>query len=148
MVEKIIHPEYSFLPINDAALLRLEKSADINKYVQYACLPPDTSETFEGMTMTVSGWGSVNSDGPYQFATKLMVANITAVSNSYCSAVYKKADYTIRDSNICAQADQFTSDTCKNDSGGKYFKRVCFYYIGYLNTVLVSYSNGKIQFIS
>ena len=142
----MIHPEYSVLRIkyNDAALLRLEKSADINKYVQYACLPPDTSETFEGMTMTVSGWGSVKTGGPNNFPTKLMVANITAISNSYCSAVYKKSNYTIRDSNICAHADQFTSGICKNDSGGKYFKRVCFYYTGYLNTVLVSYSNGKI----
>ena len=120
VVEKIVHPGHNILLIYDAALLRLEKSADINAFVQYACLPPDTKETFEGMTMTISGWGFVNSDGP--FSTKLMVANIKAVSNSYCSAVYKKAHYTIRDSHICAQADQFTSDSCQNDSGGKYFQ--------------------------
>ena len=122
VAQKIPYPGYRLLFTSDLALLRLKKPASVNPNVGYACLPPDPDETFEGVMMTISGWGSQKASRPFQFPETLMAAKVKAISNSECSEVYRKASGIIRDSNICAKADKFASDSCKYDSGGKYIR--------------------------
>jgi len=81
------HPNYnSNSQDNDFALLELVSPAPISSTVGIACLPPDVSQTFVGTTLTISGWGTISSNGPQ--SPDLKVGTVQGLSNTACNSVY------------------------------------------------------------
>ena len=98
----------------DFALLRLSTPAIVSASVGYACLPPDTTQTFAGTIMKISGWGTTSLSGSQ--SPNLLYAYVNGLSNTDCSIAYPGA---ITANMICAYGENFTKDTCQGDSGGK-----------------------------
>ena len=111
----ITHPSYdSNSQDNDFSLLRLAIPAPISAKIGIACLPPNTTQTFAGTIMTISGWGTTSSGGkqsPY-----LLYAHVTGLTNAACANPYGSSDIT---ANMICATDNFVRDTCQGDSGGK-----------------------------
>jgi hypothetical protein len=77
----------------------------------------DVSQTFAGTTLTISGWGTISSNGSQ--SSDLKVATVTGLSNTDCNKVYGG----ITSNMICAGTANFDTDTCQGDSGGEIVKR-------------------------
>lgn len=108
------HPNYnSNSQDNDFSLLELVSPAPISSAVGIACLPPDVSQTFEGTTLTISGWGTTSSSGSQ--STDLKVGTVQGLSNNACNSAYQGG---ITANMICAGTSNFDTDTCQGDSGG------------------------------
>ena len=98
----------------DFSLLRLSTPASVSASVGFACLPPDTTQTFAGTIMKISGWGTTSSGGSQ--SPNLLYAYVNGLSNTACGSAYPGA---ITARMICATGANFTKDTCQGDSGGK-----------------------------
>ncbi|XP_020612540.1 MAM and LDL-receptor class A domain-containing protein 1-like [Orbicella faveolata] len=115
VVKVITHPLYHN-PVqysNDIALLKLEKPATLNRYVNLVCLPHSVPEPTDGTKCWITGWGRLASGG----ATPniLQQAQVPIVNRTRCDKAYPGK---IHDSMICAGLDQGGIDTCQGDSGG------------------------------
>lgn len=97
---------------NDIMLLKLDKKATLNKYVQIIKLPLYTSNLV-GRWCNVAGWG-YNDDGSYP--NTLYEVSITIVSREYCVQYY--SGNTIKDCMICAGYYASGKDSSQGDSGG------------------------------
>jgi len=71
---------------------------------------------FVGTSLTISGWGTIASNGPQ--SADLKVAAVTGLSNTDCNKVYSG----ITSNMICAGTANFDTDTCQGDSGGEPLK--------------------------
>ena len=111
----INHPSYNPSSQDvDFALLRLSSPAVVSAKVGFACLPPDTTQTFAGTILKISGWGTTSSSGSQ--SADLLYAYVNGLTNTACSSAYGGG---ITANMICATGDNFTTDTCQGDSGGK-----------------------------
>ncbi|KAK7095772.1 trypsin-like [Littorina saxatilis] len=98
---------------NDIALIKLSHPVDLTgQFARTACLP-EASETFEGLVCTVTGWGSIHSDG--DTVMHMREVDLPVMSNSLCS--YYIGGGRIHTSNICAGYSQGGKDSCQGDSG-------------------------------
>ncbi|KAK6185666.1 hypothetical protein SNE40_007847 [Patella caerulea] len=98
---------------HDIALMRLGKSVDTSgKYVRTACLPGSTDD-FNNVVCTVSGWGSTKDKGPG--SRYLKHVSVPVIKNSLCS--YYLGD-VVFDHNVCAGINAGGRDACEGDSGG------------------------------
>jgi len=69
----LVHPNYnSETQENDFSLLLLQNPIQFSSKAGAACLPPDTSATFVGTNLTISGWGLESEEGTQ--STKLKAA--------------------------------------------------------------------------
>ena len=67
----------------DFSMIKLETEVDFQAYpnIRPICLPTDPSETYTGVTATVTGWGAKCGG---QLATVLNEVNLTVLSNVAC----------------------------------------------------------------
>jgi hypothetical protein len=118
----LVHPEWnSTNSQNDFAILGLASTlvtspADPNAGI--ACLPPDVTQTFEGASLTVSGWGSTVG-GSFSPSSVLRAANLRVTSNTECaSRVSTPLQGLFGDSVMCALGTDTSSSFCNFDNGG------------------------------
>jgi len=108
----ISHPNYDSPTVdNDFALLILCNPLKFRREVSSVCLPEQEGSVYDKVTTTVTGWGSLSTDG--QQADKLMGVNVNTLGNAKCNDKY---DGLIEDSMICATAPG--KSACQADSGG------------------------------
>ncbi|XP_063602538.1 transmembrane protease serine 9-like [Penaeus indicus] len=118
----IIHPEYSFISnYYDIAVIELRDKVEFNSAVQPYCLPA-APEALEGVTCTVSGWGS----RPNEFASTLLVSlDVEVKSLAECNDLYSAAEDVFQikypqglDATLLCAGGGPGNDVCRGDSGG------------------------------
>ena len=69
---------------DDFSMLKLKNAVDFsaNPHIRPVCLPTDTSETYVGVTATVTGWGTKSSGG--SLSSTLREVEVEVLSNSAC----------------------------------------------------------------
>ena len=108
------HPMYNSTNDDiDFCLLKLSTPAQISSIVGIVCLPPNTAETFVGQQMIASGWGHTKNNGTK--SPDLLYTSLIVISNSDCK---KTTEGIISANMICAIGDNYSTDTCQEDSGG------------------------------
>ena len=82
-----LHPQYNKKGEmeNDFAMLKLKKNVDyaLHPLIRPVCLPTDKSETYAGVTATVSGWGTTESGG--STSSYLQEVSVVVMTNEQCS---------------------------------------------------------------
>jgi len=97
---------------NDIALLHLERPLTYDRTIQPICLPwTMTGETFQGKTITASGWGTTSSGG--SASTVLRKVDLPVLTTEECSRYYRGM---LTPNMFCTYAPG--KDTCQGDSGG------------------------------
>ncbi|XP_073240341.1 trypsin-3-like [Porites lutea] len=112
----IMHPFYH-KPIgmsHDIALLKLDRPAALNKFVNLVCLPGSVPAPVEGKKCWITGWGRNRPIGGSSPVT-LQQASVPIVGRNRCEWAYLGR---IHDSMICAGLDRGGIDSCQGDSGG------------------------------
>lgn len=129
-VERIVeHPHYNTQTINnDFSLLKMSSKVDFadNPHVRPVCLPRSLTQSYEGYSATVSGWGTTSSGG--NMASKLQEVEVKVLSNAQC----KKTGYDsswITPEMLCAGVSGGGKDSCQGDSGGPLVTRVGSSYV-------------------
>jgi len=120
-VERFIrHKEYdSDKKSNDIAILKLNTDIKFGDHVKPACLPTDPDDDFDGMTATVSGWGTTamryaEEEPNGKTSCKLKRTSLTILGKKSLWCLWSsKNDATTR---MCAFKEG--TDTCQGDSGG------------------------------
>nr|DAA64580.1 TPA_exp: chymotrypsin 5 [Locusta migratoria] len=110
-----VHSGYSSVTLtNDVAVIFLGTNVDLTTYIQLVNLPSrsQAGNTFEGQSVTVSGWGLTADNG--NTADALQYTTLSVISNSLCSSYYGSS---IVSSTLCATGSNRQS-TCNGDSGG------------------------------
>lgn len=110
------HQEYPNLS-KDVAVLKLTEKIT-NKNAQVIALADDAffnATVTAGTSMTVSGWGTLQSGG--QSPDKLQEVSIPFVTNEICNEA-SAYNGQIQDTEICAGYAQGGKDSCQGDSGG------------------------------
>jgi len=102
----------------DFSLLKTTSALDFSAYpnIRPACLPQaGSSETYKDWVATVTGWGTLSSDG--STSNKLREVNVKVVSNNACKSSYGSS---ITSRMLCAEAagGNGGKDACQGDSGG------------------------------
>ncbi|GLH16786.1 Collagenase [Gryllus bimaculatus] len=111
---KIVHPSYSSLFLsNDIALLNLQQDVPLSASIQPVLLASG-SNTFEGASARVSGWGKV-SDASTWISPQLKYVDLSIISNNVCAQSF--GSYMVRASTICGLGSSGRS-ACNGDSGG------------------------------
>lgn len=110
------HPKWNSGVINnyDFSILTLSRDVTFRTDVKPVCLP-SPSKNYEGITATVTGWGTLSFGG--EQPSKLNEVNVETMSNSQCtspSTAYGPGDITTQ--MICASSPG--KDACQGDSGG------------------------------
>ena len=74
----VIHPSFSQSLDYDFALVKLERKIQWqeNPHIRPVCLPADASQTYQGKTATVAGWG-IRKGGPRPYLQEVEVGVIT-----------------------------------------------------------------------
>jgi len=119
-VERIMnHPDYNEkAPTdNDFSLLKLSRDIDFSKYehIRPICLPTDTTNTYEGLHATVSGWGRTERGSGSNI---LLETEVKVISNYQCRNNHQWYYSQITDNMICAYDSRGVKDSCQGDSGG------------------------------
>ncbi|CAL8070446.1 unnamed protein product [Orchesella dallaii] len=97
---------------NDMALCHLVKPLTYSRTVQPACLPWNmATETFQGKTVTASGWGTTSSGGSASMVLKNV--DLPVKTTQECQAYYQDS---ITNNMFCTYNPG--KDTCQGDSGG------------------------------
>ncbi|NXX52401.1 KLK14 protein, partial [Scopus umbretta] len=109
----LVHPAYNpYKNDNDFMLLKLDRSVSFSHNVKKIRLP--TRCPMEGMTCTVSGWGTTKSPGA-KLPRNLQCATIQTFGKRKCARAYGNA---ITPNMFCAGVPQGGIDSCQGDSGG------------------------------
>jgi len=100
--------------LNDIAILKLDRDAELDEHVIPACLPSNENELYIGKTAKVSGWGDLdyNGDG----SDVLMETNVTIIAQSDEKCKKPGILWEKPLTQMCAYEDK--TDTCQGDSGG------------------------------
>ncbi|XP_062898091.1 granzyme K-like [Mobula hypostoma] len=118
--DKITHSGFnSRTPENDIMLLKLEKSAVINKYVNVLKLPKDKiTDVKPGTTCTVAGWGRTSLCSENASDT-LQEVKLKVIGRKTCnSADYYNHTPEVTQDMICVGDSKGRGDSCNGDSGG------------------------------
>ena len=112
VAEIINHPNYDSQTLdNDFSILRLSNPVTFTNEVSPACLPADMSNTYAGVTATVTGWGDLSTGGPSPDV--LQEVDVTVTTNAECNNAYGGE---ITKNMVCAGDPG--EDSCNGDSGG------------------------------
>ena len=71
---------------NDFSILTLAEPVTFSGSIRPACLPWDTSKTYAGEKVTVTGWGTLTSGGNQP--TSLQEVDVTVTTNAVCNQAY------------------------------------------------------------
>lgn len=118
-ISKLIkHPNYTFISsYNDIALLKLDRPAVLNKFVQPACLQTQKDTDYNIGVLLVAGWGDTFHNSG-RGSSQLRKAALEIVSEEYCSKVYPKDAGRLKkgiddETQICAGSFDDEGNTCK-----------------------------------
>ena len=97
-------------------MIKLKKSVTCKaKKIEVACIT--TNEPSEGDKCTVTGWGTLKSNGKQP--KKLMKVDVPIISRSQCNENQWYGG-AITDNMICAGYTKGKKDSCQGDSGGPF----------------------------
>ncbi|NXS64353.1 PRS57 protease, partial [Brachypteracias leptosomus] len=115
IVDSIPHPRYSPSSVdNDIRLLRLNRSATLNKYVKRIRLPPPHIDLKPGTICHVVGWGDTSNFG--NPPAVLMETPTTIVKRSLCRTLWRGK---VSANMLCGASRNATlQGVCTGDSGG------------------------------
>ncbi|KAK4872936.1 hypothetical protein RN001_014965 [Aquatica leii] len=109
-----IHEHYSFLLVNDIAVIKVTPPIQFNQYIQPITI--DNSFTAAGVQSVVSGGGLIRPNG--NMSDDLLYIETTVMDNKICKQIMpRKAIFPVLDSNICTTA-RYGKGCCNGDSGG------------------------------
>ncbi|XP_021237116.1 granzyme A-like isoform X2 [Numida meleagris] len=114
------HPQYNrSSKENDIMLLKLDRMANLNKYVQLFPLPDTGEDIKPGTKCSVTGWGRTSSG---KLSKCLREATVEIVDRKVCERKYNKKQkpVNITRNMLCAGGKMRFSkrDACQGDSGG------------------------------
>ncbi|XP_043784377.1 chymotrypsin-2-like [Apis laboriosa] len=118
-VHKIfIHEKYNSLDSwkNDIALLKVKTPFVQSNLISFVPLPSPNDTIKTNDLAIVSGWGKLSQEGPstiYLQRVDILIAN-----QEYCELMYKKVNYNIYETQICAYNPTSEKGSCNGDSGG------------------------------
>ena len=81
----VIHDSFDIYELNyDFSMIKLDREVDFQAYpnIRPICLPTDPSETYTGVTATVTGWGTTSYGG--QLSNVLNEVDLNVLSNEVC----------------------------------------------------------------
>ncbi|XP_053156290.1 mast cell protease 1-like [Hemicordylus capensis] len=108
------HPGYKIVygtPFNDILLLKLEREAELNQYVQLLPLPKTDNFLPKGTRCFVAGWGRI--DARWAPSSKLFETNVTTPSRRTCLQFFPE----LTDEMMCAGNRARLCDVSNGDSG-------------------------------
>ncbi|XP_058019559.1 mast cell protease 2-like [Ahaetulla prasina] len=108
------HPGYSIvagIPFNDILLLKLDREAQLNEYVQMIPIPKSMDDIPKNTRCSVAGWGRI--DATYFPTPKLFETNVTALGRRKCL----QFDPELTDGMLCAGSRSTLCDVSNGDSG-------------------------------
>ncbi|CAB3365331.1 Hypothetical predicted protein [Cloeon dipterum] len=114
---RTLHEGYDETVINnDIAILVLNEDVE-GPGISPVRLPSrsQVSNTFEGVPLTVSGWGRTNDWNPFT-SNELRFVEVTGISNALCAEYY--GIDIINESKLCIDTLGGSEGTCNGDSGG------------------------------
>ncbi|XP_017270803.1 granzyme A-like [Kryptolebias marmoratus] len=114
---RFAHPYYDCRTLkNDLRLLKLEKPAKLNKWVNVLKLKSFVKDPQGGSVCLVAGWGATESQ---TWSDVLLYAKVTVIDRNKCNSPEYYGSVTfIYDSMICAGSDgNNVADTCQGHSG-------------------------------
>ncbi|XP_006889655.1 PREDICTED: granzyme A-like [Elephantulus edwardii] len=116
--EEINYPDYNrYTKDGDLKLLKLNKEAILNKYVEILDLPNNAEDVNPGTQCRVAGWGMYQSN-LRKPSNILKEVNITVLERKICNDEnHYNNNPVIKLNMICAGSLQGGTDTCKGDSG-------------------------------
>ncbi|KFB46644.1 AGAP009844-PA-like protein [Anopheles sinensis] len=130
----IPHPDYdknkNSRP-NDICILQLAEKVSFNSFVRPICLPiePEIQQLpIVDHNFTVTGWGETET----AIRSELQLhVRLPALNNTACNSVYKVANVTLTEKQLCVGGLNGT-DSCRGDSGGPLMREVSdiWYLIG------------------
>ncbi|XP_059814269.1 transmembrane protease serine 12-like, partial [Hypanus sabinus] len=128
----IVHPGFNSETFNnDIALLQLHRRIAFDNYTQPICLPQNSSLQAGLELCYISGWGSMESNGPG--ADILQEAELKLIPSGICNLA-SWYNGIVQYSMVCAGYEDGSVDTCQGDSGGPLqcfdFKDLRFYLVG------------------
>ncbi|XP_077188244.1 mast cell protease 2-like [Paroedura picta] len=109
-----IHPDYKLhagMPFNDILLLKLDREAKLNKYVQVIPLPQTENDLPKDTECIVAGWGRI--DDRMEPSTKLFMTNVTLPGRRKCLQFLPE----LTDGMVCAGSPFRLCDVSNGDSG-------------------------------
>ncbi|NXI63484.1 GRAK protein, partial [Anseranas semipalmata] len=112
------HPQFNISSKkNDIMLLKLDRMANLNKYVQIVRLPDSCEDIKPGKKCKVAGWGVTSSGEPSKC---LQETTLKIVDRKICKSKYIKKKVKITRNMLCAGGKNMSSkrDACSGDSGG------------------------------
>jgi len=110
---KTEHPAHdSDTEDNDFSILTLCQEIAFKREASPVCLPDQPGSSYDGVTATVSGWGTLSFGGSQP--QQLMEVDVSTLTNTACNVAYGAG--AITSSMICAA--QEGKDACQGDSGG------------------------------
>ncbi|KAK5622502.1 hypothetical protein CRENBAI_002529 [Crenichthys baileyi] len=112
-VSKIYLHNYNYKTFsNDIMLIKLDKPAQLNAYVQPVRLPDENTPPIRGDICTVSGWGVTQ---VYSYFLSPVLRAVDVKEMSYCNWYYWGR---ITENMMCAGSQYGGKDSCQGDSGG------------------------------
>nr|XP_056701424.1 mast cell protease 2-like [Euleptes europaea] len=108
------HPDYKLYggtPYNDILLLKLDREAKLNKYVQVIPLPQTENDLPKNTECVVAGWGRI--DDRYEGTSKLFMTNVTFPGRRKCLQFFPE----LTDGMVCAGGRSKLCDVSNGDSG-------------------------------
>uniref|UniRef100_A0A3Q2VI24 Peptidase S1 domain-containing protein n=1 Tax=Haplochromis burtoni TaxID=8153 RepID=A0A3Q2VI24_HAPBU len=110
-----VFPSDVNLQSNDMCLLQLSTPVNFTDYIQPVCLASDSSTFNNGTSSWVTGFGTLESNGPTPEI--LQEVNVPIVGNNECRCELQNFA-AITDNMICAGLQNGGKDSCQGDSGG------------------------------
>ncbi|KFB43789.1 AGAP009844-PA-like protein [Anopheles sinensis] len=126
-IESVIpHPDYGMSRnshANDICILRLATAVTFNFFVKPICLPLE--KDVQGLPVakhnfTVTGWGETEHATRSELQLHVVIPGL---DNTVCNSVYKVANVTLSDKQLCVGGLNGT-DSCRGDSGGPLMRNV------------------------
>jgi len=111
-----VHPQYNEVTIsNDLAILELDEEVPFTgpTVISPACMP-SRDDTYDGTSLTATGWGVTNTATLVTSST-LLKTSTPVISNEVCDSYYINS-VPITEGMMCTYTAG--TDTCQGDSGG------------------------------
>lgn len=111
------HPNFNPRNLNnDISLLHVPSALSFNNALNAVRLPrrAQQTETFDGRTSTVSGWGAIANNGPAQ--SLLRWTNVRIIANSECQRTFGSG--SVVPHVVCSLGTTRNQGVCGGDSGG------------------------------
>lgn len=112
------HPNYTYpATYNDIALLKLNKPATFDEFVQPACLHTDKQINSSNAELVIAGWGKTEAFAAGG-SSRLRKATVELFSHDDCSKVYGKdrrklGKGIVEELQFCAGSNVDESNTCQ-----------------------------------